>query len=316
MSMRPVLRGLCTYVPVLNRYVASRTGGTNSARYCYSVWARHLVMAANQGLDTCPAIVAELGPGDSLGIGLAALISGSSMYYAFDVVDFATTSRNLEIFDELVSLFRSRAPIPGPEEFPKVKPQLDTYEFPSAIFTEERLARALADDRLRTIRDSVMHPNQPGSVIEYRIPWYDAKVIDRGVVDMIYSQAVLEHVDDLDNTYSAMNLWLKPSGHMSHQIDFKCHYTADVWNGHWAHSDFKWKLIRGRQAYLLNRQPLSTHVRMLGEHGFDVARDQRVSSTSSLAKSDLAPRFRAMTDEDLVTSGVYILAVKRTAGSQ
>lgn len=311
MSIHPVIRGLCTYVPVVNRYVGAQTGGTDSARYCYSVWARHLVIAAGHGMPTNPSVVAELGPGDSLGTGLAALISGADMYYAFDVVDFASASRNLGIFDELVELFRSRADIPGPDEFPKIKPFLDDYRFPAAIFTEERLKRALDDDRLAKIRSCIMNPKQPGSVIESRVPWYDGRVVSESSVDMIYSQAVLEHVDDLDNTYRTMHRWLKPTGFMSHQVDFKCHYTASEWNGHWAHSDFTWKLIRGRHAYLLNRQPCSTHFRKLAEHGFRLVGDQKVTTPSRLKKSDLAPRFAFLTDEDLTTSGVYLLAVRQ-----
>ncbi len=311
MYIRPILRGLSTYVPVLNRYVGAKTGGTVSSRYCYSVWARHLVSAGYHGLNTNPAVVAELGPGDSLGIGLAALISGSTRYCAFDVVDFGRTSRNLEIFDELVALFRARADIPGPDEFPKVKPNLESYAFPRDIFTEERLERAMEERRLATIRNSIMHPDHQDSLIEYRVPWYDAKVIDEGSVDLIYSQAVLEHVDDLDNTYRAMNLWLKPGGHASHQIDFKCHHTARQWNGHWALSDSTWRLIRGRHAYLLNRQPYSTHVRLLADHGFRVVSDQTVTSPSQLTRQNLATRFQSLSDDDLVTSGAFFLVVKQ-----
>jgi len=309
MSVRPILRGLCTYVPIVSRYVASRTGGTVSARYCYSVWARHLMTSVAHGLSSQPSTVAELGPGDSLGIGLAALISGSERYLALDVVNFASADRNIRIFDELLTLFRARADIPGPDEFPKVKPALPDYAFPGHIFTEERMRWALDDDRLARIRRSIIDPRGPDSMIDHRIPWYDARVIQERSVDMIYSQAVLEHVDDLENTYRAMNLWLKPQGHMSHQIDFKCHYTADQWNGHWAHSDFTWRVIRGRQAYLLNRQALSDHRRLLAESGFCVVCEQKVTTESHLARKDLAPRFASLSDEDLTTSGVYILAV-------
>lgn len=311
MGIRPIIRGLATYVPVLRNHVGTRTGGTDSARYCYSVWARHLAMAEGNGLNSNPRIVAELGPGDSIGIGLAALISGCERYYAFDVVRFATTDRNLEIFDQIVELFRQRAPIPGPDEFPKIKPGLDSWDFPRSVFTDSRLEASLAPARLEAIRESVVNPERNDSVIQSRIPWYDAGVIAPGDVDMIFSQAVLEHVDDLDNTYAAMHRWLKPSGFMSHQVDFKCHFTADEWNGHWAHSDFVWRIIRGRYAYLLNRQPWSVHRDLIARHGFRLVTEQLVSTPSRLSKQDLAPRFRTMSDEDLVTSGAFFIAAPR-----
>ena len=118
MSRHPLLRGISTYVPGLRRLVVGGTGGTISARYCFSIWLRHLVMAARSGLNARPEVVAELGPGDSLGVGLAALLSGSDRYYAFDVIRHASNARNLEIFRELVPLFRAREPIPGADEFP------------------------------------------------------------------------------------------------------------------------------------------------------------------------------------------------------
>ena len=120
MKIKNLLSGMATYIPGVNRFRAKGTGGTDSARYCYSVWLRHLVMAYNNGLSTTPQIVAELGPGDSIGVGLAALISGVEKYYAFDVVEHATNQRNLTIFDELLALFRKKEDIPGKDEFPKV----------------------------------------------------------------------------------------------------------------------------------------------------------------------------------------------------
>ena len=51
-------RGLATYVPgmpILHRHV-TRTGGTDSARYCYSVWLRHLIKSYENGRCTRPPI--------------------------------------------------------------------------------------------------------------------------------------------------------------------------------------------------------------------------------------------------------------------
>ena len=112
MKLKQLIHGTATFMPGLNHYHAKGTGGTDSARYCYSIWLRHLVMAKSNGLNPYPKIVAELGPGDSLGIGLAALISGCDKYFAFDVVEHANTERNVKIFDELVTLFRDRVKTP------------------------------------------------------------------------------------------------------------------------------------------------------------------------------------------------------------
>jgi len=310
MELRQLIYGITSFVPGVNRYYAKGTGGTGFARYCYSVWLRHLVMLKKNGLNPYPKVVAELGPGDSLGIGLAALISGCGKYFAFDVVEHLNTERNLKIFDELVTLFRNRAAIPGDDALPKTKPSLDGYDFPADILDENRLQHALEKSRIETIRDSIVHMQRNDSLIQYEVSMHGASILKEGSVDMIYSQAVLEYVDDLRNTYKSMRKWLKSTGCISHQIDFKCHGTADEWNGHWAYSDFMWKMIRGKRPYFLNREPHSTHISILKEEGYKVVCDKKVKSKSNLTQDDLALRFESISDDDLTTSGAFIQAVK------
>lgn len=259
--------------------------------------------------------VAELGPGNSLGVGLAALLSGVNRYYSLDVVDYTANQRNMEIFDGLVELFLKRVRIPDPTEFPEAKPLLSCYDFPGHILTEERLKQALKKERVESIRRSLADLNRGyrsdgNTRIFYFVPWYDAKVIQEGSVDLAYSQAVLEHVDDLDRTYEALARWLKPRGLLSCQIDFKCHETASEWNGHWTYSDFVWTLIRGRRPYLLNRYPHSTHLELLRKYGFEVVRDIKIVMPSRIQRKRLAPRFKNLTEEDLTTSGAFIQAIK------
>jgi len=97
----------------LHGLVSRGTGGTDIPANCYEVWLKHLTLLWESQLQAIPNTVAELGPGDSLGVGLAALLSGASKFYALDVVLFANQTRNLQIFDELVELFKHRAARPS-----------------------------------------------------------------------------------------------------------------------------------------------------------------------------------------------------------
>lgn len=305
--MKAILSGLATYLPGLN--YLKPTGGTGSARYCYSIWLRHLILGYANGLHrSIPAVVAELGPGDSIGIGLAALLSGVRKYYALDLVRYSDLSSNLAILDELVGLFANREPVPGDEEFPRANPKLDCYAFPFHILDDAALSAALNPIRIAAIRSSIEHSDVGHSMITYKAPWADSNVIEDHSVDMIYSQAVLEHIDDMSGVYNAMRRWLKPAGVMSHQIDFKCHGKADTWNGHWAYSDWVWKLVVGRRPYFLNREPHSSHLRFLRENDFRIVSDIAVHSASGLKRRQLARRFRRLSDDDLTTSGAFILA--------
>ena len=259
MHTRRLAMGIASYVPGALRLANVRTGGTDSARYCYAVWMRHLCKATGRRDSPVPNSLAELGPGDSLGFGLAAILSGTETYLAFDVVPYANPEQNLRVLDELIDLFQRREPIPGEAEFPRVF-RLDSYAFPHELLPEERLNVSLDPARLEVVRALVAGTagnSADGLTIRYEPAWTDVSSVAHGTVEMVCSQAVLEHVDALDMAYGAMRRWLVPGGLMSHQIDFTSHETARVWNGHWTFSDREWRLIRGRRSWFLNRQPLN-----------------------------------------------------------
>lgn len=310
LNLRELIKGGLTYIPFMRRLLQSReeTGGTGSARYCYSVWLRHLVLARAAGCDPDPKVIAELGPGDSLGIGLAGLLSGAERYFGLDVVRFADLKQNRRIFDELVQMFRDRAPIPGDGEFPDVLPRLDDYAFPGFL-DRERMERALEPSRLALLRRE-LEGNGSGTVgrIAYFVPWDSPDVVRRGSVDMVFSQAVLEHVEALPGTYRALALWLKPDGFMTHTIDFKAHHTSGVWNGHWAYNRAMWTLIKGKRVYLLNRQPRSAHLRMMADAGFNVIHEAAHRRDDGLPASRLAKGFRDLSLEDAITAGTFLIA--------
>jgi SAM-dependent methyltransferase len=268
-------------------------------------------MAHENELPTKLGIVAELGPGDSLGIGLAALLSNTEKYYAFDVVEHASNQRNIDIFLELVKLFQERENIPEETEFPEVKPYLKSYEFPRALLSDALMREALNPKRIESIKSALLKVNGKNTPISYIAPWYGSKVLKEESVDMIYSQAVLEHVDDLHYTYERLYRWLKPGGFMSHQIDFRSHGTAKQWNGHWTHGDRMWSVIRGKRPYLLNRQPHSAHIEVMRQCGFEIVCDIKVKDATGVSRKQLAERFKAMSDDDLSTSGAFIQAIKK-----
>lgn len=144
MYVKPFAIGALTYLPGFERLIAARgTGGTDSARYCYGVWLKHLVMLWECGMRSMPRTLAELGPGDTLGVGLAAMLSGVDEYYALDVIEYANRDANLRILDELVALFSQRAPRTH-KGWPDYDSYLDAGLFPSHILPASVLDAALA----------------------------------------------------------------------------------------------------------------------------------------------------------------------------
>lgn len=304
--LRPLVTGLASCVPGLYERIA-RSGGSSSAAYCYGVWMRHLTALNRAGLNGIPHTVAELGPGDSLGTGIAALLSGVETYHALDVCKWSDTRRDLEVLEELVELFRARTAIPGDK---------GGKHFPHALLTDERLAAGLREDRIASIRRALEAAGSDGGSapaetrIRYIVPWSDPDVLAPRSVDVIFSQAVLQHVDDLDAAYQAMTRWAKPGGYLSHEIDFRSHELTRDWNGHWACGELTWRLLRGRKPYLLNRQPCSAHVRLLEKHGCQVVASATTTQPGGIARSQLATAWRDMTRGDLSCATAHIQAVR------
>ncbi|MHA1538042.1 MAG: hypothetical protein ACTSUD_10850 [Alphaproteobacteria bacterium] len=309
MSISAIAKGLATFVVPASWYNRSQ-GRTLSARYCYSVYLRHLVKLHQAGADTDPQSIAEIGPGASIGTGLAALIAGAERYYGFDIKAYGSSPRSLAVFDELAALFSQTAPIPGEDEFPRIKPALDSLAFPSHILTPTRLKRCLADTRLAHLRRALSQEAMAGAdpAVAYVAPWFDDGLVRPASIDWIFSQAVMEHVDQIAATYRACFVWLKPGAAMSHQVDFKSHGTSQAWNGHWAYSDLAWRAVRGARLYLISRAPHSVHREALEQAGFELLADLRVERQDGLPRERLARRFRALDGSDLRTAGAFMIA--------
>ena len=313
--LKPLLKGTLTFVPglapVLDRHGA---GGPSSASYCYGVWLKHLTLLWASGFRGVPGTVAELGPGDTLGIGLAAVLSGTNRYYALDVVAHSGPDSTLPVFDDLVEMFRDRAPRPE-KSWPDYDAHLDGSLFPRHILTDDHLDRCLAPSRIAEIREAIINSPSSGKkgdiAVRYVTPWSDSSAIMVESVDLAISHSVLEHVNDLDATYTALRSWLKPGAYMSHQIDYTGHGISKHWNGYRACPEWMWRLLRGRRHYLINREPHSEHMRRMRALGFDV-RCELMNSQShdGIVRSALVPRWAGLSDEDLTCSSAFVIAVR------
>jgi len=296
--------GLATFIPgVYHRFSMPRLSVAEMALDGYSKWLHHLaaVMETNAGF---PQVVAEIGPGPGLAAGLAALVSGCKTYYALDVVAHTDRAILLPVFDEICRLFTIKADL---RAWHAIMP---ACAFPSSIITDERLHELLATDRLAGLRRELETEKQDGA-LQLEIPWHCEGIVKKGSLDLVFSTAALEHIDDLQTAYRAMNEWLRPGGLVSHVIDYGCHGVCQEWNGHWACSATLWRILRGNRPYFINRQPHSVHLALLTTNGFNLLADKRISQPSRFVRNDLAPKFRdLLTDQDLRTNFSFIQARK------
>ena len=289
-----------------------KTGGSTSAAYCYSVWLRHLTYLAKTLPDFSFGTIAEIGPGDSIGVGIAALLTGCSTYYGLDAQQYASRSRDIKVFKDLIQLYVQQNDVPHGEGFEKIKPFLDSYAFPIEILSDQIMSEQLSRDRMEAI-EKALHGEPTTDIGVYYRSEYNRDSLMENSCDLIVSQAVLEHVMNIDELYNWMANWLKKGGVISHQIDFKSHGTALDWNGHWTYNENQWVIARNPKTFRnLNRWPFSAHVWAIEAAGFEILFTKRVETPSSIKRRHLARRWQqSVTDEDLKTSGAYIIARKK-----
>jgi hypothetical protein len=298
-----MLKGAGSYIfPFLrSSHVA---GGALSADHCYGLFLRHYGhLRRHLPSPETPKVVAELGPGNSLGVGLAALLAGAQQYVALDIQQHTSFGANAAVFERLIALFQARAAPPsGP--FP---PAPIDEPFPEEL--TEALSQNLAPERLDRIRTDLL--NRKGEFIRYVAPWsIEAASIQPSSVDWLLSHSVLEHIDDLQGAYASIASWLRPGGFTTHLIDFDSHRTTEEWNGHWAVPDLQWRLARGRRPYFINRAWRSRHMALMTEAGLIPLHEMISHRTDGLDAVQFAERFTHMPPEDARTRMSFIVAQK------
>ncbi len=249
----------------------------STSEYCYNVWMKHYEQWMTYN-DAPPEVILEIGSGNSLGVGITALLTGSSKFYALEQTQFWNVSTNLEIFDELVQRLR-----------------------------EERLLAISSEDHIQAIRTELETPyNQNNQFVHCKIPWKPNDIPEQSI-DLICSHTVLQHVMKLGVLYSTMKKWIKPGGYMSHTIDFSSMNTSKFWNGHWTYENYEWKMVTGGTS-LINRAALSKHLEFLKSNRFKIEFKNLVRRKSKLKRRDLAKAFQSLSKKDITTSGLYYFA--------
>ena len=294
------------------KYPDFKTEGSCDARYCYSVWMRHLKFYYELRRDI-PQTVIEFGPGDTIGIGLMALLCGAREYYGLDFKYYEGNRKIFQIFHTLLNMLQQKKDIPGDDEFPFCEPKLKSYKFPEEILTDEVLGRSLDAERIEEIRRNIQQfkDGKDSDMIHFMAPWWKSD-IKQVKGDFIFSQAVFEHIDAYNYAHEIIGNMVNQGGVVSHQIDFSCHACADKWNGHWSYNRIIWKMVYGSRPYFLNRAPLHNHIRALQRSGVKIKKVIRRRGNDGISLHELCRECSNINERDFVTRSAYIIGVKQT----
>jgi hypothetical protein len=303
-KIKPLVKGTLSFaVPPLRTTHHGATFGTGSSAFCYSVFLRHFSYISQFTNGKVPRVVAEFGPGSSIGMGLAALIAGAELYYGLDIEDHTDSARNLLIFDDLVDLFRRRTPVPSHGLHETTFPPPLKWEFPERL--EKSLDSLLDRERIGSLRDDLSR--RSGKFIQIAVPWTAADIVPAHSIDWLFSHSVMEHVDDFEGAYQCFARWLKSRSMMTLNIDYRSHEMTRHWNGHWALSDLTWTLMRGRRPYLLNRVTHSGHINLIKYHKFSIEKELHHLPEGGLPKDKLAAAPRHITGADSVIGMAFVV---------
>ena len=298
MRLKPFIKGAASFVLPPLRTTGHKVERCSSEDpdFCYSIFLRHYSYAASYFISPIPEIVAELGPGSSLGVGLCALMCGANIYYALDFVDHTDPTINLRVFDELLEMFRNRRPLARSET---IFPEPVTWEFPTSLVMSN-------DDRLTAIRDDLI--NKGNMFVRVAVPWTDVQIPSKSV-GWLWSHSVMEHVDDIEHAWKCCATWLATDGVMTHNIDYQCHGLTKHWDGHRSINDLCWKILRGRRPYLINRMPHSAQMALANGCGFEIVSELVYASHPGIPGSKLAKRFALTTARDQETAMAFVTLV-------
>lgn len=216
----------------------------------------------------------ELGPGDSLTSAILARSLGAKKTYLVDAGAYAEA--RVEIYQDFARELERRG-YRGPD-ISRISSVEEMLEQTSAVYLTNGLAS------LRTI--------------------------ETGSVDVIWSQAVLEHVrlHEMPDVLLELRRIMSADGVMSHRIDYKDHLGGSLNNLRFSKSLWETEFM-ARSGFYTNRIRHSQFMKMIEDAGFvlDTVECGRWN-TLPLARRKLAKPFRSLELDDLLIKHANVVA--------
>jgi SAM-dependent methyltransferase len=226
----------------------------------------------------------EYGPGDLPGVAALMVARGARKVYCVDRFPLVTLSpKNTRVLADLIDGSRG-------QERDRLVACLVDADNPAAGFAPDRIEYLIRPSGLSGLRDAV---------------------------DLVFSRAVLEHVDDLESTFADMIAAMRPGALAIHQVDLRSHglhmtnpldflgWSSTIWQLMYSEKGVpnRWRIDKYRS--ILQRLPAD--VRELTPT--KLASDDHVAGV----RVALAPEFQSLSNEDLSWLGFWLVLSKRVA---
>ncbi len=248
-------------------------GEMDDPDYAIGVFDRHYRAAGSPG----PGFAyLELGPGDSLASAVIGRAYGAAQGWLVDAGAYA--ARDMDLYRRLAARLAEDYPAADLSTVADASDSADMLERLSVLYLETGLAG------LRMVPDASC--------------------------DMIFSQAVLEHVprDEFAATLAEFHRILKLGGVSTHQIDFRDHLGGGLNNLRFSESLWEAPWFARRSGFYTNRLRLSEMTACIQAAGFDVRiTDAALWPKIPLARGCLGIDLAHVPDEDLAVRHAFMI---------
>jgi SAM-dependent methyltransferase len=248
-------------------------GEMDDPDYAIGIFARHYRAAGSPGPGFS---FLELGPGDSLASAVTGRAFGAAGGWLVDAGAYA--ARDMGLYRRLAAQLAKHLPGADLSAVADAADTADMLERFSVRYLETGLAG------LRMVPDASC--------------------------DMIFSQAVLEHVprDEFAATIAEFHRILKPGGVGTHQVDFRDHLGGGLNNLRFSEKLWEAPWFARRSGFYTNRLRLSEMIAMMRAAGFgvEIAEVSRWAE-APLARANITPALSGVGEEDLRVWEAFIV---------
>jgi SAM-dependent methyltransferase len=241
-----------------------------------------LLDRCNGKIDLKDKVVLEIGPGNSLAIGLLFLGYGAKKVFLVD--------RFKHLFwDEHDIVYHK-----------KVLEQIKEKDFHFSSVASEAI--------VSMTNHSIDLDNNK---LEYRFGDAANLPLDNCSVDMVFSNAVLEHVHDVRKAISEMGRVTKPDGFGIHEIDLRDHFFQATPLRLLRYPDWLWNLMTWNRPGYTNRFLLTDYLEIFKASGFLI---KKLASTreyeGELSGLKMARKFKGYSYNEMKTLAFWVLLQK------
>jgi SAM-dependent methyltransferase len=164
-----------------------------SVEYIEAVTGIYTSKLSAHGIEISNKTILEVGPGDNLGVALKLISLGAKKVICLDRFRCQRNENKVwAVYRELIE---------------RMTPKQREMASEAVLFTQD--GYSFWSERIQYI---------VGTEVEK-----SPEILGREIADIILSNAVLEHVYNLEETFRNLVLLLKPGGYMYHGVDLRCH---------------------------------------------------------------------------------------------